>query len=106
MEIDQVIPGVLTFQLNGNIYTLEPIDTDSDDYFVIFADETTGGDTYGGGRYLYCPKQDSDNKTIIDFNKSFTPPCGFTEFATCLLPSKENTLKLSILAGEKYLFDH
>ena len=77
-----------------------------DVYFLIFEDDTSGGDTYGGGRYLYCPIPDNNNKTIIDFNKAFTPPCGFTEYATCLLPTKENTLDVEILAGEKYSEDH
>jgi uncharacterized protein (DUF1684 family) len=106
MDIPLTVPGLLSFNLSGKEYTLEALDGGSEDYFLIFADETTGGDTYGGGRYLYCKKADQDNMTWIDFNKAYTPPCGFTEYATCLLPTRENTLSVEILAGEKYLFDH
>lgn len=107
MTIPQKIPGELRFSINGKAMSLLPLDGGSDQFFIIFADETTGGETYGGGRYLYIPKPDNGStKCIIDFNKSYTPPCGFTEYATCLLPSKENTLSVEIKAGEMYLFDH
>lgn len=100
MDVEQEIEGYLTFQLNGKDYKIEPLGMEY--LFLIFADETTGGDTYGGGRYLYAKGPDENGKTIIDFNKAHTPPCGFTSYATCLLPSKENTMDIEVLAGEKY----
>jgi uncharacterized protein (DUF1684 family) len=39
---------------------------------------------------------------VIDFNKAYSPPCAFTNFATCPLPPDQNRLPLSIHAGEKY----
>jgi hypothetical protein len=107
MTIPQKIPGELKFRLEGEELSLLPLDGGPDQFFIIFADETTAGETYGGGRYLYIPKPEKGSTNcIIDFNKSYTPPCGFTEHATCLLPSKENTLPVEIRAGEMYLFDH
>ena len=54
----------------------------------------------GAGRFLFAaaPK---DGKVILDFNKAENPPCAFTSFATCPLPSKENQLEVEIKAGEK-----
>ena len=106
MDVHQEIEGVLEFIIDNITYSLEPLDGGPDDLFLIFADETTSGETYGGGRYLYCSRPDENSETYIDFNKSYTPPCGFTSFATCLLPWKENTIPIEIEAGEKYLFDH
>jgi len=106
MDVRQEIAGELIFELGGQLQRFKPLDGGPDHFFLIFADETSGGETYGGGRYLYCPRPDSSGTTFIDFNKAFTPPCGFTEFATCLLPTEENTFDFAILSGEKYGFDH
>lgn len=93
-------PGALVFTKNGIIYKLDVLE-ENDSYFVIFADETSGTETYGAGRFLYVEKADSSKKTIIDFNKAYNPPCAFTKYATCPLPPKQNHLKLRITAGEK-----
>ncbi len=102
MEIDYYIPGLLTFVLDGKEHSLLVLEADEEHYFLIFSDHTTGDTTYGGGRYLYCPRENADGRTMIDFNKAFTPPCGFTAYATCLLPFPENVLDIAIEAGEKY----
>ena len=79
---------------------MDPINADKK-FFIILADETSGSETYGGGRFLYASKPDSTGTTIIDFNKAYNPPCAFTKFATCPLPPKNNYLKMKITAGEK-----
>jgi hypothetical protein len=38
---------------------------------------------------------------VVDFNRSYNPPCPFTAFATCPLPLRQNRLPLHIEAGEK-----
>ena len=70
--------------------------------FVPFRDHTSGKETYGAGRYLYADPPDPAGRTIIDFNKSYSPPCAFTRFATCPLPPEQNRLPLRVEAGEKY----
>ncbi len=106
MEVDQKIEGALKFKIEGKEYALDVLNGGPDDFFVIFADETTGDNTYGGGRYLYAPRPQEANLTEIDFNKAYTPPCGFTDYATCLLPPAQNRLDVAILAGEEYHGDH
>ena len=93
-------PGKIVFERNGQEFSIEPI-VSGDQYFLIFADETSGIETYGAGRFLYSPVADENGNLIIDFNKAYNPPCAFTKFATCPLPPKENHLKLAITAGEK-----
>ncbi|MBK9565179.1 MAG: DUF1684 domain-containing protein [Saprospiraceae bacterium] len=63
------------------------------------------GEDYGGGRFLDAVGPDANNKVIMDFNRAYNPPCAFTLYATCPLPTKENKLPISIRAGERYT-DH
>ncbi|MEW6195705.1 MAG: DUF1684 domain-containing protein [Bacteroidota bacterium] len=99
-------PGALLFNVDQREYRLDVLDAGKS-YFVIFADETSGNETYGGGRFLYVDKPDSTGKIFIDFNKAYNPPCVFTKYATCPLPPKQNHLKLEITAGEKnYGYNH
>ena len=45
-------------------------------------------------------------KVVIDFSKAYSPPCAFTNFATCPLPPSQNRLPFRIEAGEKKYGDH
>lgn len=95
-------PGALVFTIDGTEYRLDPIvEEGSDELFVIFADKTSGVETYGAGRYLYAAMPGPDGKTTLDFNKAYNPPCAFTDFATCPLPPRQNRLEVRIEAGEK-----
>ncbi|MEO1254546.1 MAG: DUF1684 domain-containing protein [Bacteroidota bacterium] len=69
-------------------------------YFLAFGDETSGGATYGGGRYLDVSIGKS-NELILDFNKAYNPYCAYFDDFTCPLPPLENLLEVSIMAGEK-----
>jgi hypothetical protein len=94
-------PGAFVFSKDNQIYKLDAIDA-GDRLWLIFADGTSGEETYGGGRFLYTDsKADSAGKVIVDFNKAYNPPCVLTKFATCPLPPKQNYIKLRITAGEK-----
>ncbi|MFZ1292042.1 MAG: DUF1684 domain-containing protein [Melioribacteraceae bacterium] len=93
-------PGKLVFKIDNKEFSAEPTSAGKD-LFLVFADLTSGEETYGAGRFLYIEKPDSNNNVIIDFNKSYNPPCAFTKFATCPLPTDENKLRVRITAGEK-----
>ena len=97
---ENTVTGNLTFTKDGNKYSLIPI-VENGSFFLIFADETNGEETYGAGRFLYASLPDSNGKVILDFNKSYNPPCAFTKYATCPLPPKDNSLHLKVTAGEK-----
>ena len=92
-------PGILNFRVNGEKLTLHPF-TSGSGYFLVIADETSGLDTYGGGRFMYA-MPDSSGRIILDFNKAYNPPCAFSPFATCPMPPRENFLPAAIEAGEK-----
>ena len=94
-------PGAGEFQRDGKTFRIEALDEGEDTLFLVFADRTSGHGSYPAGRFLYAPKPDAAGNVVIDFNKSFNPPCAFTAFATCPLPPPENRLDLEIVAGEK-----
>ena len=94
------VKGTLRFTIDEIEYTLDAIDEDGK-LFIIFGDPTNGETTYGSGRYLYAAMPESGDEVDLDFNHAINPPCAFTEFATCLLPPKQNILPIKIEAGEK-----
>jgi len=92
-------PGELHFRISNEDIVLYPFAA-GEGYFFVFADETTGMDTYGAGRFMYS-MPDSTGRIILDFNKAYNPPCAFSPFATCPMPPRENFLSFAIEAGEK-----
>jgi uncharacterized protein (DUF1684 family) len=96
------VPGKLEFTRDGRHFELLPVIEEPGDaqYFIVFADQTSGKETYGAARFLYIdpPK---DGKVVLDFNKAYNPPCAFTGFATCPLAPPENRLDMRVTAGEK-----
>lgn len=97
-----IVPGVVSFEVNGNHVQLQPVLESSTDssFWFIFADATTEVETYGGGRFLYADLR-PDNTLTLDFNKAYNPPCAFTPFTTCPMPPEGNRLPVPIRAGEK-----
>ena len=67
---------------------------------LMFADETSGRSTYGGGRYIELRK-DSEKAITIDFNMAYTPFCHFNDEYSCPIPPRENLMTIPIEAGEK-----
>jgi uncharacterized protein (DUF1684 family) len=102
MEENMDSPGALVFTKDGRKWRLDAIleEPDAKELFVMFADATSGKETYGAGRFMYLPLP--QNGTVrLDFNKSYNPPCAFNDFATCPLPPSQNRLGLRVEAGEK-----
>lgn len=95
--------GVAVFERDGREWRLHALPGDSDEgsLWLIFADATNGGTTYGGGRFLYSGPVQPDGSVVVDFNLAYNPPCVFTPFATCPLPPAVNRLPLAIEAGER-----
>jgi uncharacterized protein len=101
MEEDEVSPGAVVFSRNGRTFRLDTVleGPQETQLFIMFADATSGQETYGGGRFLYIPRPTGSTVTV-DFNKAFNPPCALNDFATCPLPPPQNRLQLRVSAGE------
>lgn len=92
------------FELGGKtnrLLLLQSIkETDMRNFFLAFADSTSGSATYGGGRYLNV-RQDGKNSITLDFNLAYNPYCAYNPDYACPLPPKENLLTIPVEAGEK-----
>jgi uncharacterized protein (DUF1684 family) len=94
-------PGWVSFDVEGKTWRLIALDDTGDGrLFLVFGDRTNGRETYGGGRFLYTDPP-VDGRVTLEFNRSYSPPCVFTPYATCPLPTPENKLPFRIEAGEK-----
>lgn len=99
---DVPCPGYVEFTLKGKKYKMDVVGDDAGMFFVM-RDGTSGDTTYRPSRFLYVDKKPQANETFqLDFNKTYNPPCAFSEFTTCPLPPEQNILKTRIEAGEKY----
>lgn len=92
------------FELGGKtikVLLLQSLsESDMRNFFLAFADETSGKETYGGGRYLNV-RQDGKNSITIDFNLAFNPYCAYNPDFACPLPPRENILEIALPVGEK-----
>ena len=105
--------GILTFKIGEGEFSLtayrsEKTETDPEwnrkyghAFFIPFKDLTNGGETYGGGRYIYM-KIPASAETVLDFNLTFNPSCAYgSERYSCPIPPRANHLNVAIRAGEK-----
>lgn len=97
--IDEPNPGRVRFERDGQVITLEAV-LEDERLFFIFADRTSGRETYGLGRFLYADLPD-DNRVLLDFNQAYNPPCAFNTFTTCPLPPAGNRMDEWVRAGER-----
>lgn len=73
--------------------------------FIPFRDATSGGETYGAGRYVEAEDDAAasaagPHPVIVDFNLAYSPWCAYSPHYSCTLPPQENTLPVAVLAGE------
>jgi uncharacterized protein (DUF1684 family) len=99
--------GELRFELDGKTVAMELYTTtldggaiERDGFMLIFADLTSGRESYYAGRYLDIPGK-MMGKVTVDFNLARNPPCAFSPVYTCPLPRAQNRLPVAIRAGEK-----
>lgn len=103
--LDESMQGFVSFTLNGTNHELLVEELPDRRLFVQFMDLTNGNPTYPSGRYHYTDAHEN-GKVFIDFNKAYSPPCAFTDYATCTFPPQENRLHVAIAAGEIFPGNH
>jgi uncharacterized protein (DUF1684 family) len=103
--LDEPMQGFLSFELDEKQHQLMVSEMPDHRLFVQFMDLTNNQGTYPSGRYHYTEPH-GNGTVFIDFNKAYSPPCAFTEYATCTFPPQENRLKVPIEAGELYPEQH
>lgn len=103
-----IIHGVAKFSFSGKVHQLTIFQNvglmqteEYKDYlFIPFTDETSGEESYGGGRYIDA-RITSDSTMIIDFNRAYNPYCVYNKSYSCPIPPRENHLDIKITAGEQ-----
>lgn len=101
---DLVVPGDITFTRGGVEHTLSAFDDDGT-LLLVFGDTTNGTDgpdgTYASGRFLFVERV--GDRAVLDFNRAFVPPCGFSDQYNCPLPPRNNRFDFAVTAGEKHV---
>jgi uncharacterized protein len=76
--------------------------------FVPFRDETSGAETYGGGRYAIDSIKSADlgsdfqaGTVVLDFNYAYHPSCAYDAAWACPLAPASNRLAVAVRAGER-----
>lgn len=92
---------IAEFRHAGQPITLLATHWKGDEPMFVIRDKTSGAETYAASRFL-IGEEISQSEITLDFNRSFHPPCSFTDFAICPLPPRENILPFRINAGERY----
>jgi uncharacterized protein (DUF1684 family) len=101
VTVDDRLDGYVTFKFEGKTYKLDVTEKEDQRLFVKFRDLTSSRETYPPCRYHYT-KPVQNGKVILDFNYSYSPPCAFTEYATCIFAPQQNHLPFRVEAGEIY----
>ena len=96
-----VAAGHLTFVMDGAPRQLAVFQSvgAAPRLFLPFRDATSGQATYGAGRYIDLDLEPS-GRYALDFNRSYNPYCAYDPAYSCPLPPAENTMTLSLGAGE------
>jgi len=108
--------GILTFTLKEKEMQLtlyESLEESENpvfkDYlFLPFTDETSGSDSYGGGRYMdvFKSKINTNGTLELNFNNTYNPYCAYNDDYSCPLTPRDNHLSMEILAGVKDFKKH
>lgn len=99
--VEDRMDGYVSFNFEGKKYKLDATETKDHKLFIKFKDLTSGKETYPASRYFYTVPVQA-GKVILDFNFAYSPPCAFTEYATCIFAPPQNHLPFRIEAGEIY----
>ena len=108
--------GILTFTLKEKEMQLtlyESLEESEnpvfEDYlFLPFTDETSGSDSYGGGRYMdvFKSKINTNGTLELNFNNTYNTYCAYNDDYSCPLTPRGNHLSMEILAGVKDFKKH
>ena len=103
--------GLLRFNINGQDLELTIYQSQDDlrdekykvYLFLPFTDNTSGNESYGGGRYMDVMITDikDDNTIELNFNNTYNPYCAYNDDYSCPLTPRKNHIDIEIKAGIK-----
>ena len=108
--------GILEFTINGKDCKLTIYQSQDDlrdekykDYlFLPFTDDTSGNESYGGGRYMDVMTTDEkpDGTITLNFNNTYNPYCAYNDRYSCPITPRKNHLDIEIKAGVQVFEKH
>jgi len=100
--------GLARFELDGRDHELELHWNEGygGGLLLVVADQTSGFETYHGGRYVLDTVKgadlgDEDGRIVLDFNFAYSPSCAFDPGWSCPLAPSANRLSFRLPAGER-----
>jgi uncharacterized protein (DUF1684 family) len=103
LPVDRPVLAKMTFDVDGAEQTLYATPY-GDKYSFHFTDATSGHVSYGSGRAVRIPA-DQSGVVSIDFNYATLLPCSFSRAWNCPIPPMENRLRVAVDAGERRAVD-
>ncbi|MFM7039122.1 MAG: DUF1684 domain-containing protein [Planctomycetaceae bacterium] len=97
--LSQELAGTVEFEFEGRLWRLQATQDEPGKLFVAFRDQTSGQQTWPGGRFLSVDLPKDDTSVVLDFNRAYNPPCAYNPYTLCPLPPSQNHLSISISAG-------
>lgn len=96
------VPGTVTVDLAGVRHELT-VFLDGNTPVLVFADATTGSESYRPGRFLVLEVTPGPSPLPfqLDLNRAFLPPCAFSDAYSCPVPPPQNRLPVAVRAGER-----
>lgn len=98
-SIRQELAGVIEFEYHGQTFQLQAVTDQPGSALIIFRDQTSGQQTWPGGRFLSVKIPADNTPLLIDFNRASNPPCAYNPHTLCPLPPKANQLPVPVTAG-------
>ena len=98
------VPGDIAVEIGGQQHRIAAF-KDGNRLQLVFADATSGEDTYGVGRFLFLAPN-RDGSITLDFNYAVLPPCAFSYNFNCPMPPRQNRFPFRIEAGEQQVLGH
>lgn len=93
--------GTISFPVDRQTATLTVYrDEDGGEFFLPFADLSSGQMSYRKGRYVDLATA-GHGRFLVDFNYAYNPYCAYNPNWSCPIPPLENLLSVEIKAGEK-----
>ncbi|GAA3653974.1 DUF1684 domain-containing protein [Microbacterium marinilacus] len=95
----KAVPGTVRAEIDGVPYAFS-VFADGPALVLVFADATTGSESYAPGRFLRLDAVASGAAITLDFNRAIVPPCGFSDYYSCPIPPAQNRVAAAVRAGE------